>query len=425
MERSAPQTHETPSLAAQITESLNDPAVLESLYRADPEAFRDAFAGVSGEAGHSETVRVWAARLDYREPARGLDRTRLGWALGLGLLAGLLVRTPAVWLTPEWLYPRMAPTLAILAVAGYFWMADRRKGTLFAGLGLAVVAAAFTAYLPGAPDNRDSVSMALIHLPILSWAVVGLAFAGAAWRDAGTRVRFLRYNGELLILGSLVGLGGMVFSGITVALFEFLDPNAPEWYVQNVGVLGAMAVPVAATFLYDVVFKRRTGIASVLARVFAPLFLIMTTTYLAVAFLGGQNPFVDRSFLITVNGLLLVVLGMTVLSIAERGDQSEVGASDYVNVALVFVTLVIDVIALAAIVFRLASYGFTPNRVVVLGANLVIMAHLAWTFRAYVSLVRRTGGMEPVRRAVAAYLPAYVAWAAVVVFVLPFVFGFA
>ena len=235
---------------------------------------------------------------------------------------------------------------------------------------------------------------------------------------------FIRYNGELLILASLVGLGGVVFSGITVALFELASENSAEWYFENVGVVGAAAVPVAGTYLYDVVFERRTGIASVLARVFAPLFLIMTCTYLLVAFLGGQNPFVDRSFLIIFNGLLLVVLGMTVFSIAERGEQTGVGWIDYVNVALLVVTLVIDLIALSAIVFRLGSYGFTPNRVVVLGANLVVMTHLAWTCRAYISLVQAKSGAAGIRRAVAGYLPVYAGWAALVSFVMPFVFRF-
>ncbi len=189
-------------------------------------------------------------------------------------------------------------------------------------------------------------------------------------------------------------------------------------------MVGAAAVPVAGTYLYDVVFKRRTGIASVLARAFAPLFLVMTATYLAVAFLGGHNPFVDRQFLITCNGLLLVVLGMTVFSIAERGGQAEVGWMDYVNVALLVITLVIDVIALSAIVFRLTSYGLTPNRVVVLGANLVVMTHLAWTCRAYIGLIRGKGSAGGVQQAVAGYLPVYVGWAALVAFVLPLVFHF-
>ncbi len=150
----------------------------------------------------------------------------------------------------------------------------------------------------------------------------------------------------------------------------------------------------------------------------------MTGVYLVAALVGGQNPFVDRSFLITVNGLLVVVLGMTVFSIAERGARTGVGWMDWVNFALLAVTLVIDLIALSAILFRLTSYGLTPNRVVVLGANVVIMTHLAWTCRAYLGFIRARSGAEGIRRAVADYLPVYVGWAALVSFGLPFVFGF-
>jgi len=290
---------------------------------------------------------------------------------------------------------------------------------------LAVVAIAYVALLPGDADTfSDSVVMALVHLPILFWAFLGLVYTGDSWRQAESRCQFLRYNGELLILTCLVGLGGMVFSALTVMLFEFIVENPEDWYFQNIGVIGAAAVPVAATYLYDVVFKRRTGIASVLARVFAPLFLVMTASYLVAAIVGGQNPFMDRDFLITVNGLLLVVLGMTVFSIVERGDDSDTGWIDYINVALIVVTLLIDLTALSAILFRLSSFGFSPNRVVVLGANLVIMVHLAWMCRAYFGFIWGRNRSEEVRRVVAAYLPVYAAWAALVSFVLPPVFRF-
>ena len=405
----------------RILESLDDPKALEALYRQDPESFRDSFDEVSRAAEDSMTLRVWRARLEYSEPARGAERRRLWYAIGIGLCVGALVRIPAVWLGDEWYYPRLAPSLVILALAAYFWLENRKRGELIIGLTLAAIATAYTALLPG---YTDSVVMALVHIPILFWAFLGFVFTGASWRDPQPRIRYVRYNGELLILASLVALGGIVFSGITVALFELVSENSAERYVQNVGVVGAAAVPVAGTYLYDVVFKRRTGIASVLARVFAPLFLVMTGTYLVVAFLGGQNPFVDREFLITFNGLLLVVLGMTVFSIAERGEQTEVKWSDYVNVALLVVTLVIDLIALSAILFRLTSYGLTPNRVVVLGANLVVMTHLAWMCRAYIGLVREKGGAGGVRQAVVGYLPVYVGWAALVAFVLPLVFRF-
>lgn len=408
--------------ARRILDALDEPAELEAIYRQDPESFRGSFDEVSRTAPDSTTLRVWRARLEYRDVPADPANRRMWRAVAIGLSVGVLVRAPAEWLGEEWYYPRFAPSLVLLSLATYFWLDSRNRRQLVAGSVLAAVVTAYSALLPG---FTDSVLMAWIHLPILFWAFTGLVFTGASWRDSEARIRFIRYNGELLILASLVGLGGMVFSGITVALFELASPDSAQWYVENIGVAGVAAVPVAGTYLYAVVFKRRTGLASALARVFAPLFLIMTGTYTVFAFVGGQNPFVDRSFLITFNGLLLVVLGMTVFSIAERGDDAEVGWIDHVNVALVVVTLAIDAIALAAILFRLTSYGLTPNRVVVLGANLVVMTHLALTCRAYVGVIRAERGAAEVRQAMTGYLPVYVAWAALVSFVLPVAFRFA
>lgn len=410
-----------PSTSRRIIELLDHPEDLEALYRADPEAFRTALEESSREVPDSPTLRVWRARLDYKEVSGGLDKVRLGYAVAIGLFVGALIRVPLLWIDEDWYLPRFGPSLVLFAPAVYFWLRDQNRRGLMAGLVLALVAAVFAGLMPG---FTDSVTMALIHLPILFWALLGFAFAGAAWRDPEARVRFVRYNGELLILASLVALGGFVFSGLTVALFQLAFDNWGEWYAENIGIVGAAAVPLAGTYLYDTVFKRRTGIASVLARVFAPLFLVMTATYLGVALLGGQNPFVDRDALIIFNGLLLVVLGMTVFSIVERGEQTEVEWLDYINAALLVVTLLIDLVALAAILFRLGSYGLTPNRVVVLGVNLVVMIHLAWTCRAYLGLIRAKSGVPEMRRAVVGYLPVYAGWAAFVAFVLPVLFRF-
>jgi hypothetical protein len=413
-----------------MLEHLDKPEALEALYRHDPESFRDCLDEVSRRVPDSETIAVWRARLDYKDPTDSTERTQLWSALAIGLCAGALVRIPAIWLGEAWYYPRSAPSLVVLSLAAYFWLEDRNRAKLFIGMALATIAGVYISLLPTAagPESgliySDSAVMALIHLPILFWAFLGFVFTGASWRDAEQRIRFIRYNGELLILTSLIGLGGFVFSGITVLLFDLVFENTEETYFRNVGLVGAIAVPIAATYLYDAVFKRRITIAAVLARVFSPLFLAMATTYLIVSFVAGQNPFIERSFLITFNALLLVVLGMTVFSTAARGRHADVGWIDYINVALLVVSLIIDVIALSAIVFRLGSYGFTPNRVVVLGANLVVMAHLAWMGRAYGRLVRTRIGADHLRRAVTDYLPVYAGWAALVTFVLPFVFGF-
>ncbi len=411
------------STADRILRLLDDPEGLEALYRDDPEAFRESLDEASRVEPDSATLRVWRARLEFRGSGRGSAwRGKLGRAIAIAVVFGALIRFPALRLGQEWYYPRFAPSWAIMALVTYFWIERRDRWSLIAGLGLALAA---IAYVRALPAYSDSVVMALIHLPIVFWTFLGLVFTGGSWRDADSRVRFVRYNGELVVLGSLVALGGIVFSGVTIALFKMVTEKAEQWYLENVAVFGAAAVPVLGTYLYDAVFNRRTGIAAALARVFSPLFLAMAVIYLIVAFVGGKNPFVDRDFLITVNGLLLVVLGISVFSIVERTEESRVRSIDFINFALVVVTLLIDAIALSAILFRIASFGFTPNRVIVLGANLVIIVHLAWICRTYVALLRGRVGFAAMRHVVGSYLPVYGVWAAVVTFLLPVIFRFA
>ncbi|HQW65463.1 MAG TPA: hypothetical protein PLJ23_00400 [Gemmatimonadales bacterium] len=408
---------------ARIQQLADDPEALEALYRSDPTTFGRSLPQVVSAAPDSLLWRAWRARLAEDRPVeRIINRTALVATIAIALLAGLLVRLPALALGEDWYYVRFAPMIVMLALTTYFWRAHRDSRLLMGGLTLTAVAAAWVSFLPG---ETDSVVMALLHLPIVFWALLGMSYTGTGWRDSETRIDFVRYNGELVILTALVGLGGMVFSGMTVALFQMALGDIAEFYFENIAIVGVIAVPVVATYLYDVVFRRQTGIPPVLARVFAPLFLVMATAYLAVAFMGGKSPFSDRSFLITCNGLLLLVLGIAIFSIVERDRKAPVGLPDSINLALVAVTLVINSIALAAIVFRLASFGFTPNRVAVLGANLVIMVHLARIGWAYLRVVRKATDFTELRQAVSGHLPIYAAWAAIVVFVLPLVFGFA
>lgn len=408
--------------AGTILERLDDPEALEALYRSAPDEFLQSLEEAARVSPDSPVLRVWSARLRYRESENaGEWRRKLTFAVGLALVCGTLVRLPAVWLGEEWYYPRLAPSLVILTLAAYFWLERRIRIQLFIGLGLT---AAVAIYVCNLPTYTDSVVMALVHLPIIFWILLGWVFVGKSWCDTNSRIRFVRFNGELLILGSLVGLGGIVFSGVTVALFGFISKDVEEAYFRNVGVLGATAVPLAGTFLYDTVFNSRIKMASILAQIFAPLFLIMAVVYLSIAFTGGQNPFTDRAFLVTFNGLLLVVLGIAVFSIVERNEASSVGAIDYINFVLLVVTLLIDAIALSAIVFRLVSFGFSPNRVVVLGANLTLIVHLTWMCWTYLKLLRRKSGFNDLRGVVAGYLPVYGVWAVIVVFILPVIFRF-
>ena len=88
------------------------------------------------------------------------------------------------------------------------------------------------------------------------------------------------------------------------------------------------------------------------------------------------------------------------------------------------VTLVVNVIALSAILYRFSEWGISPNRVVVLGANLLIFVHLVQILKAYVEVFWRKVEAEKLIKATVGFLPAYGVWALIVVVVLPILFSF-
>jgi hypothetical protein len=89
---------------------------------------------------------------------------------------------------------------------------------------------------------------------------------------------------------------------------------------------------------------------------------------------------------------------------------------------LALVTVLVNGIALSAIVFRIAEWGFTPNRLAVLGTNVLLFVHLVWLLFSLFRVSKMRGDYAHVDRAMAIYLPVYAVWTAFVVFGLPFFF---
>ena len=91
---------------------------------------------------------------------------------------------------------------------------------------------------------------------------------------------------------------------------------------------------------------------------------------------------------------------------------------------LVGAALAVNTVALVAMLTRIADDGWTANKTMALGLNLVLLVHLVRTGWLQLGFVRGRRGFAVVERWQTTYLPVYAAWAAVVVLVLPVVFSF-
>jgi hypothetical protein len=270
--------------------------------------------------------------------------------------------------------------------------------------------------------ETDSVLLAYLHLPVFLWAVVGFAFTGNEYRSGRARLAYLKFNGEFGILYACMAISGMLLTGITMRLFQLVELDIIEFYFKNVVVFGAAGLAVVAAYLVSKNLKLAKNIAPYIARIFSPLVLVTLAAYLITVAWVGRSPFSDRDFLLSFNGILLGVLVVTIFSITERGSDERKSMMDYVNAALIALALIIDSVALAAIVFRLSTYGITANRLAVLGINVLIWANLIWIISAYIRLLRNQAGPSAIQDAVTKYLPIYGLWAAFVTVAFPLIF---
>lgn len=408
----------------EIIRALGDPNTLENLYQTKPTEFIAWLVEATEQYPESETLRVWNARVAYSEyPSSDKSGTKKFYVFLISILAGCLVKLHALpFIDADWYLARFVPVIVIGSLITYFLSSEPSQNKTVPILGI-LVCIIVLLFLPDIKGSA-SIKMSLIHMPLVLLSLLALTFMGSDWHSNRSKVLFVRYFGEVLIYASVILLGGMVLTFLTFALFSLIHIGMEQWYLNYVVVFGMVASPVVATYLYDVVLGRGSRLATTIANIFSPLVLVTVCVYLLAIIAQGKSPYSDRDFLITINGLLLVVLAITVYSVSGKDSMENRRLIDFVNICLVTVTLVINTYALSAILFRWAEYGVTPNRVSVTGANVLIFGHLIFILRDYMAQIRQQCSSERLLNTVTKYLPLYTGWSILMVIGLPLVFSF-
>ena len=280
-------------------------------------------------------------------------------------------------------------------------------------------------YINLLPSDRESQSLTLacIHLPLLCWCLYGWIFINFETRDLTSRIDYLRYNGDLAILSGLILIAGVILAGVTIGLFKAIDLKIDEFYRNYIAIWGVISAPVVATYVIRSYPSVTNKIAPIIAAIFRPLVLITLVIYLISIPFGGKNPYQDRNFLLIFNAMLLGVMGLITFSVSETSVQKKHKFNEIIILLIVALTLIIDLIALSAILYRVGEFGFTPNRLAVLGSNLLIFCNLIFILRDLYRVNFKQKEISQVAMTIAKFLPIYALWTLLVVFVFPLIFG--
>jgi len=286
----------------------------------------------------------------------------------------------------------------------------------------------FANVYPFAPGSVESFghteALTALHLPIALWLVVGIAYAGARWRQVSGRMDFIRFSGEFFIYYVLIALGGGVFTGFTVMIFEAIGIDVEPYLVRWLLPCGAMGAVLVGSWLVEAKQSVIENMAPVLTRLFTPLFAALLVAFLVTAVWTGRALDIERDVLIAFDFILVVVLGLLLYSISARDPDAPPGIFDVMQVVLLVSALLADGVALWAIAARITEFGFTPNRVAALGMNVILLVNLVWSAVLSIRFLRGRGAFADLERWQTNYLPVYAVWAAIVVIGFPPLFGY-
>jgi len=410
----------------EIVNNLDNPKQLEKLYREDKTTFKRAFNTIYTDIKDKQTAQVWNKRLNFENEELSFGSNKeLIFTIVAAFIAGLLAKMPEfTTINADYFYPRNIAFIIFPLMTAYFLWKQKSQQKSIIICSVAILLSVF--YINLLPNNSesDTLILACIHLPLFLWTVLGISFVGNNLKNYQCRLNFLKFNGNLIVMTTIILIAGIVLTFITLGLFSLIDMDIYEFYFKYVVVWGLAASPIVGTYLVQTNPQLVNKVAPVIAKVFTPLVLATLVVYLVAVLVTGKDPYNDRDFLLIFNLLLIGVMAIILFSIAETSKNSNINAGIIPLLALSIVTVIVNGTALSAILYRISEWGISPNKLAVLGSNVLILTNLLMVTYRLIKTIRNKNQIEYVEKNIAFFLPIYGLWTILVTFIFPLLFNF-
>jgi hypothetical protein len=415
----------TSEMKEKITENIDNPEILEQLYRENKQDFIKYFTGIS-DRYNTDLVNFWKIRLasESIKESPGIERIDFLVIIAISLITGILVKIPQLFsgIETEPFYIRNLSFIVFNGIILFTFWQNRSfniKRILIYGITVLIL----VLYANLLPDYKsDSILLSHIHIPLFLWCFYGLVYTSFDYKNTDRWIDFIRFNGELLIMTGLIIIAGGLLTGITISLFSVIKIDILKFYTDYIIVFGGVAAPIVSICLIRLYPTITSRIAPVIARIFTPLVLISLIVYLISMIFSKVSINEDRELLMMFNILLISVLAIIMFSVSELERGKIKDNNILVLILLAVLTTMVNSIALVAIISRTLN-GLTPNRTVVIISNILVFVNLILITRDLIQSYFGNKQIASVERSVANYLKIYWIWTVAVIFLIPFIFG--
>jgi hypothetical protein len=394
---------------AIILENMNNPKLLEDLYQSNKKMFSEIIKAMH-EEDPSVIMEYWYARLFYKPLKKKTHTVKYIFTAALVILSWIPIRLMFSDSFEESNYMIKAiPIIFSVALSLFFLFGSMKTTTIFLSLFPHIVIYLYFILLPN-KETSQSLDNAVYFMFGLLWFFVLFAQSNCNIKKLDF-LGFIEKTGETIVWSIIFVTGGAVVVTLSVALFDSININAGHFYYTNIVTLGLVASPFVSLLVIENNDKSKLSVIT--ANIFLPLILFSLIVFGIISAFTETKPYEDRNIFIIYNIMMVIVICVLIFTSINGINNKIINICSYI---LPIVTVILDAVTISAAVYRLNKYGITPNKITVLGANIIMLGHLIYMI--YLK------AKQKIERNIA-YLPIYFFWAICVVFILPFIFKMA
>ena len=271
---------------------------------------------------------------------------------------------------------------------------------------------------------------------IIFFIIIALSYNGFQVLNSKTISEFFTFSADISIFAALItGVVSTVFGifiAIVLYLIQDIIQSLDEKVIIKLIVLSISFLSSIFPFLVYIVYKKmKTNISIYLSRILMPFSLLFIFILLILLLMPDIRPYDNRVTFILYNIMLaVIVLNMFFL----RADYKSSIFTKALYIVLPIVAILFDILVLTSSLYRLAEYGITPNKITLVGTNLVMLGNLVFiTFfniKSILNIFKNNEDIKDIKNITIGdtknvlYIYVYAAWAFIVCFIMPLFYIF-
>ncbi|KLI19707.1 hypothetical protein [Brachyspira hyodysenteriae] len=288
-------------------------------------------------------------------------------------------------------------------------------------------------------DNNDfflQISIIkYIFSVIIFFIIIALSYNGFQVLNSKTISEFFTFSADISIFAGLIaGIVSTVFgifAAIVIFLIQDIISGLDEKIIFKLILLSISFLSSIFPFLVYIVYKNmKTNISIYLSRILMPFSLLFIFILLILLLMPDIRPYDNRASFILYNIMLaIIVLNMFFIRIDYKSNIF----TKAVYLILPIIAIIFDVLVLTSSLYRLIEYGISPNKITLIGTNLVMLGNLIFiTFfniKSILIIFKKTDDIPNIKEITIGdtksvfYIYIYGIWAFIVCFIIPVLFS--